>query len=80
MVAAGAAAEAVVEATSAATWATRRAILHTVRAMLYTLSHRSSLPGDLRHGVEHAANTTRNVTYLVVAGAIITGAIYAYRH
>ena len=40
----------------------------------------TSLPSDLRNGVNSAANTTRNVTYLVVAGAIVTGAIYAYRH
>ena len=40
----------------------------------------TSLPGDIRHGAENAANTMRNVTYLVAAGAIITGAIYAYRH
>ena len=40
----------------------------------------TSLPSDIRHGAENAAITARNVTYLVVAGAIITGAIYAYRH
>ena len=34
---------------------------------------------DIRHGVEHATNTTRNVTYLLVAGTIIGGAIWAYR-
>ena len=39
----------------------------------------ATIPSDIRHGVEHAANTTRNVTYLLVAGTIIGGAIWAYR-
>lgn len=38
-----------------------------------------SIPGDLRHGLEHGANTVRNVTYLLTAGVIIGGAIWVYR-
>ena len=39
----------------------------------------TSIPGDLRHGLENGANTVRNVTYLLTAGAIIGGAIWVYR-
>ena len=39
----------------------------------------ATIPSDVRHGVENAANTVRNVTYLLVAGTIIGGAIWAYR-
>jgi hypothetical protein len=38
-----------------------------------------SIPGDIRHGIENSANTVRNVTYLLTAGVIIGGAIWAYR-